>query len=87
MPRVKSKRRKSTDLRRDILGAAQWVFTERGYAAASTREIAERANAAEPLIFRHFGTKAKLFAAAVFDPIERTLDEHLVSYITPRVAP
>src|ERR1700730_12584459 len=77
MPRVKSKRRKSTDLRRDILVAAQWVFTERGYAAASTREIAERAKAGEPLIFRYFGKKAKLFAAAVFDPIERALDEHL----------
>jgi AcrR family transcriptional regulator len=74
---MKPKRRKSSDLRSDILAAAQQVFTERGYAAASTREIAERAHAAEPLIFRHFGKKAKLFAAAVFDPIERTLDEHL----------
>ena len=88
MPRVKPKRRKSSDLRRDILIAAQRVFTERGYAAASTREIAERASAAEHLIFRHFGKKAKLFAAAVFDPIERTLDEHLTElrklYNTPR---
>jgi AcrR family transcriptional regulator len=77
MPKKKSKRRKSSDLRSDILAAAQQVFTERGYAAASTREIAERAKAAEPLIFRHFEKKSKLFAAAVFDPIERTLDEHL----------
>jgi AcrR family transcriptional regulator len=77
MPKKKPKRRKSSDLRNDILAAAQEVFTERGYAAASTREIAERAKAAEPLIFRHFEKKAKLFAAAVFDPIERTLDEHL----------
>lgn len=77
MPKLKSKRRKSSDLRNDILSAAQEVFTERGYAAASTREIAERAKAAEHLIFRHFEKKAKLFAAAVFDPIERTLDEHL----------
>jgi AcrR family transcriptional regulator len=77
MPKKKPKRRKSSDLRDDILAAAQEVFTERGYAAASTREIAERAQAAEPLIFRHFDKKAKLFAAAVFDPIERTLDEHL----------
>ena len=74
---MKPKRRKSSDLRSAILAAAQQVFTERGYSAASTREIAERAHAAEPLIFRHFGKKAKLFAAAVFDPIERTLDEHL----------
>jgi AcrR family transcriptional regulator len=88
MPKIKPRRRKSSDLRSDILAAAQQVFTERGYAAASTREIAERANAAEPLIFRHFEKKAKLFAAAVFDPIERTLDEHLGElrkmYNTPR---
>jgi AcrR family transcriptional regulator len=88
MPKKKPKRRKSSDLRSAILAAAQQVFTERGYAAASTREIAERANAAEPLIFRHFEKKAKLFAAAVFDPIERTLDEHLGElrklYNTPR---
>jgi AcrR family transcriptional regulator len=73
----KRKRRRSTELRRDILSAAQQVFTEKGYAAASTREIAERANAAEPLIFRHFEKKATLFAAAVFETIERTLDEYL----------
>jgi AcrR family transcriptional regulator len=88
MPKRKPRRRKSSDLRSDILAAAQQVFTERGYASASTREIAERANAAEPLIFRHFGKKAKLFAAAVFDPIERTLDGHLDElrkmYNTPR---
>jgi AcrR family transcriptional regulator len=88
MPKTKPRRRKSIDLRSDILAAAQQVFTERGYAAASTREIAERANAAEPLIFRHFEKKAKLFAAAVFDPIERTLDGHLGElrkmYNTPR---
>jgi AcrR family transcriptional regulator len=88
MPRIRPKRRKSSDLRSAILAAAQQVFTERGYAAASTREIAERANAAEPLIFRHFEKKAKLFAAAVFDPIERTLDGHLGElrklYNTPR---
>jgi AcrR family transcriptional regulator len=88
MRKIKPKRRKSSDLRSDILAAAQQVFTERGYAAASTREIAERAKAAEPLIFRHFEKKAKLFAAAVFDPIERTLDEHLTElrkmYNAPR---
>lgn len=70
----KGKRRKAGELRDDILAAAREVFTERGYAASSTREIAERAKAAEPLIFRHFDRKTKLFAAAVFDPIEQTLE-------------
>jgi len=77
--RSTSKRRRRTpaELRRDILVAAQDVFSEKGYAAASMREIAKRADAASPLIFRHFENKASLFAAAVFEPIEKTLDENL----------
>ena len=72
-----SKRRTAAELRRDILAAAQEVFSEKGYAAASVREIAKRADAATPLIFRHFENKATLFATAVFEPIEKTLDENL----------
>ena len=74
---TKPKRRKPSELRRDILAAAEQVFSEKGYAGASTREIADKANAAEPLIFRHFEKKASLFATAVFEPIERVLDEQL----------
>jgi len=73
----KRKRRTPSELRRDILAAAQAVFSEKGYAAASIREIAARADAAGPLIFRHFQDKATLFAAAVFEPLEKTLDENL----------
>jgi AcrR family transcriptional regulator len=73
----KSKRRTPAQLRHDILAAAQEVFSEKGYAAASVREIAKRADAATPLIFRHFENKATLFATAVFEPIEKTLDESL----------
>jgi AcrR family transcriptional regulator len=76
-PAQGAKRRKAGELRDDILAAAQDVFTERGYAASSTREIADRAKAAEPLIFRHFDKKTKLFAAAVFRPLEQTLDRQV----------
>lgn len=77
--RSASKRRRRTpgELRRDIIAAAQEVFSEKGYAAASMREIAKRADAASPLIFRHFENKATLFATAVFEPIEKALDENL----------
>jgi len=64
-------------VRHEILVAAQEVFAEKGYAAASMREIAKRANAALPLIFRHYENKARLFAAAVFDPIEKMLDDNV----------
>jgi AcrR family transcriptional regulator len=73
----KRTRRKSEALRHDILEAARAVFAEKGYAASSTREIAERASAAEPLIFRQFERKANLFAEAVFAPLEDTLKEQI----------
>lgn len=73
----KRRRRTPAELRQHILAAAQEVFAEKGYAAASIREIAKRADAASPLIFRHFDNKATLFAEAVFEPIEKTLDENL----------
>ena len=71
------KRRTAAEVRHDILAAAQEVFAEKGYAAASMREIARQAQAALPLIFRHYENKAKLFAAAVFDPIEAMLDDNV----------
>jgi AcrR family transcriptional regulator len=52
-----------------MLAAAHDEFCERGYARATTRAIAERAGVAEPLLFRHFGSKAALFNEVVFGPI------------------
>jgi AcrR family transcriptional regulator len=71
------KRRTAAEVRHEILAAAQEVFGEKGYAAASMREIARQAQVALPLIFRHYENKAKLFAAAVFDPIEQMLDDNV----------
>ena len=44
-----------------ILRAAIEVIAERGFKAASTSEIARRAEVAEGTIFRHFKTKQLLF--------------------------
>jgi AcrR family transcriptional regulator len=52
-----------------ILAAAHDEFCDRGYARATTRGIADRAGVAEPLLFRHFGSKAALFNEVVFGPI------------------
>lgn len=51
-----------------LLDAAVRVFSERGYAGATTREIAEAAGTTEALLFRHFGSKANLFEVAVLAP-------------------
>ena len=58
--------RPSADATRErILTAARDVFSERGFDGASTREIAERAGVAQPLLNYHFSTKDELWRAAV----------------------
>lgn len=48
-----------------ILDAAIEVLLERGYSGATTRQLAEAADISEMTLFRRFGTKARLAAAAV----------------------
>jgi TetR/AcrR family transcriptional regulator len=48
-----------------ILAAALDVFSERGFAGASTREIASRAGVTQPLLNYHFSSKDELWRAAV----------------------
>lgn len=51
----------SGDARTRLLEAALALFGEKGYAATSTREIADKAGANEVTLFRHFGSKNALF--------------------------
>jgi len=44
------------------------VFTERGYARATIREIARRAGVTHGLVMRHFGTKEQLLIQALPGP-------------------
>jgi AcrR family transcriptional regulator len=62
-------RRGSTEVRNLLLDAARSLFAARGYAGATTHDIACEAGVSEALVFRHFGTKAHLFERAVIDPI------------------
>ncbi|MCF7549325.1 TetR family transcriptional regulator [Pseudonocardia sp. WMMC193] len=48
-----------------ILAAAASVFAERGYPGTTMREVARRAGVTHGLITLHFGSKEKLFLAAV----------------------
>lgn len=50
-----------------LFEAAVGVFAERGYAAATTREIAARAGVNEVTLFRRYGSKAALITAALAD--------------------
>ena len=49
--------------RQQLLDAAAVVFVERGYAGATTKEIARRAGVSEGTIYRHFVDKRELFGA------------------------
>jgi AcrR family transcriptional regulator len=60
-----------------LLEAARALFAEKGYARASTKEIARRARVTEPMLFRHFGTKAKLFSEAVLAPFH----DYMAGYV------
>lgn len=53
-----------------LLKASHELFTERGYRATTTKEIAARAGVAEPTLFRHFGSKVDLFDAAILAPLK-----------------
>lgn len=52
-----------------IIEAAFELFSDRGYEATTTKNIAEKAGVNEVTIFRHFDTKKKLF--------RRTVERHI----------
>ena len=54
-----------TDKQKSILEAAVEIFSEKGYAASSTSEIAKKAGVAEGTIFRHYKTKKDLLFSIV----------------------
>ena len=68
-------RRPSAVVRGLLLDSARRLFAAKGYAGASTREIATDAGVNEALIFRHFGNKVGLFRAAVVDPFRELIDD------------
>jgi AcrR family transcriptional regulator len=56
---------KFSDKQLKILEAAIDTFSEKGFAASSTSEIAKKAGVAEGTIFRHYKTKKELLLAIV----------------------
>ena len=56
---------KMTEKQIKVLAAAVEVFSEKGFAAASTSEIAQKAGVAEGTIFRHYKTKKDLLLSIV----------------------
>lgn len=64
----------SADARRaQLLQTAASVFSARGYARATTKEIAKAAGVTEPIIYRHFSSKRELFVALIDHAGQETL--------------
>ena len=74
------RRRGADEVHRLILESARDLFSRKGYAGTSTREIADRAGVYEPMIYRRFESKAKLFQAAVLDPFEEVVSAYLETW-------
>jgi AcrR family transcriptional regulator len=53
------------DTRRDILAAAMHEFAEKGLLGARVDDIAARTRTTKPMIYYHFGSKEKLYAAVM----------------------
>jgi AcrR family transcriptional regulator len=70
------KRRSPAHVRRLILEAARERFGAGGYAATTTRQIAEEAQVTEKALYRHFGTKAALFEAAMLTPLTEFIEAY-----------
>jgi AcrR family transcriptional regulator len=63
--------RMTSDLRRQlILGAAKRCFARHGYAGTTTKSVAAAAAISEGLLFKHFASKAALYAEILTEECE-----------------
>lgn len=65
LPQEASSEPRTEETRERIVEAAALVFAEKGYARATTREMASAAGVNEVTLFRHFGNKRNLFNAVI----------------------
>ncbi|MCV7281775.1 TetR/AcrR family transcriptional regulator [Mycolicibacterium flavescens] len=64
-----------------LLKAAHELFTDLGYRATTTKEIAARAQVAELTLFRHFGSKVEVFEASVLAPLKSYIEQWSRSWV------
>jgi AcrR family transcriptional regulator len=83
--RQRRTRRTSADIQALLVDAARDLFRTQGFEATTTKQIAERAGVAEPLLFTNFGSKADLFDVAVLEPIAEFVTDYAASWATTDV--
>lgn len=70
-------RRSRHEVHELILNSARILFAEKGFSNTTTKEIAEHAGVHEPMVYRRFESKGKLFEAAVLVPFDRVVSSYL----------
>lgn len=76
-----------SDLRREqIIDAAKRCFARHGYAGTTTRSVAAAAGISEGLLFKHFPTKAALYAEILADACETDPDLLELQALEPSTA-
>jgi AcrR family transcriptional regulator len=79
--------RLASDLRREqILEAARGCFARTGFAGTTTKSVAQAAGISEGLLFRHFPTKAALYAEILAEACETDPELHRLLELTPSTA-
>jgi len=73
-------RRSTEQVRGALLDAAAALFARRGYASASTKEIAHAAGTSETAVYKHFESKAQLFRAAVLVPFTGFIEDYTEAF-------
>ena len=79
-------RPRRTEVRRNLLAAAQEVFLTDGYAASSVADIAARAGYTKGAVYSNFGGKPELFAEVCQAEFGATTTRLLSDLITDRSA-
>ncbi|BCY10863.1 TetR/AcrR family transcriptional regulator [Actinoplanes sp. L3-i22] len=77
-PRSGARRLPAATAREEILDAAAELFAQRGYAATSTRLIAERVGIRQASLYYHFDTKEQILAELLEATVRPSL-EHAAS--------
>jgi AcrR family transcriptional regulator len=62
----------------DILETAKKLFSQKGFKAVTTREIAEKAKVNEVTIFRHFKNKENLFDSVITYSVSKPNIKHFI---------
>jgi AcrR family transcriptional regulator len=87
-PRASGAAASKQDARQALLGAAAELFTSGGYAATTTRAIAERAGLRQASLYYHFPAKEDILAALLAETVRPSLEAArlLVASVAPVAA-